>query len=520
MDLKHHVVPMRDTDEHPASLRRWIAVLVSVAALTPWLGAAQVTGSTQPVAPRPQRVNHGSVARVLEFLSPFGIQNFSTHYVDAVTTFVVAEESYRLGDYAHAKRVLDELWLRHPTGSPDWAALPSQPFGINFGSPPCYYGLRMLSDMTDWRVASGVTGSAAARTARLTVLLVGETTGLEPRTVAELQAGTGIPAVHTLAPAVEARPFAVVCESLRLFRDYVFAMTEGGLDVAVEVVPLPGVSLPVHAQVLPGGGYYAGLVDAGDVWDSVPAQVKEETDWWWILYPSHVPEQYAPFTNTEFITGGMGTGEDGASPLFIIDDRWLVRKPPHIGTGVYTHLERRAYLPQWLQHEFFHHLFRTWPEFGLEATSHQWFDPSTWPPDFVGRYEADYYHEALTKRLQSATPSLKAGLRYATPSATYSQLTVADLLGTYQREPIENPWHVGDIRFVAGGQLVWRNTAAVQWNLYPSLATGALLTGPDCPYYTLPLGQQFRVVLKRDACGDLTTEVDGFGFNGELYRRQ
>jgi hypothetical protein len=57
----------------------------------------------------------------------------------------------------------------------------------------------------------------------------------------------------------------------------------------------------------------------------------------------------------------MGTGAEGFSPFFIIDDRWIVRKPPHIGTGEYSDVERSVYLPQWFQHEFFHHLFRTYP---------------------------------------------------------------------------------------------------------------------------------------------------------------
>jgi len=71
-------------------------------------------------------------------------------------------------------------------------------------------------------------------------------------------------------------------------------------------------------------------------------------------------------------------------------------------------------LPQWLQHEFFHHVFSAYRKLGLEATSHQWHDRAAWPPDFEGRLEADYYAEALHRRLQLETrPPLHVRLRRA-----------------------------------------------------------------------------------------------------------
>jgi hypothetical protein len=323
---------------------------------------------------------------------------------------------------------------------------------------------------------------------------------------------------HTLDPRLEQDGFLAVHKSLRLFREYALAMTEGRLAIETHLLPLPAVDLPVHAYQN-GGTKYAGLVDHMQVFDFVPQSELEATDWWWILYPSHTPEQHPDFHDAEFISGGMGAGPDSRSPYFISDDRWLVRKAPHLGRGEYTDIELSVYLPQWLQHEFFHFLFRTYPEFALEETPHQWFDRGTWPPDFVGRYEADYYHEALVKRLQQATPGLHAGLRFATADAPWHELTIADLLGTYHHAPVQNPWHIGDIRF-AGTQLEWRNTAPVRWNLYDDLPNGILATGPDCPYYGDPNGRQFHIVLERDALGDLTSEVRGFAFNGGLYERQ
>lgn len=454
----------------------------------------------------------------LAFLAPYGIQNFSPHYIQALQALLGARLQYDMRDYAGAQATLAALWSQYPVGAPRWGALPSKPFGINLGTPPCYYALRMLTDMTQWR-ANNPAQPPAPRHARLTVLVLGATHGIEPQDLTDLSQGTGVPVVHALDTRVERDNYRAVHESLRLFREYALAMTQGRLDVETHILPLPAVDLEVHAGVGSGGYYYAGLVDASQVWAHVPPAEIEAGDWWWILYPSHVPEQYPAFQHTEFITGGMGTGPDGFSPFFISDDRWIVRKPPHLGSGEYSDVERSVYLPQWFQHEFFHHLFRTYPEFGLEVTPHQWFDRSTWPPDFVGRYEADYYHEALYKRLQQATPGLHSALRYATAGAPWAQLTLDDVLGTYHRDPVQNPWHIGDILFT-GPQLRWRNTASVSWNLYEDLLHGVLATGPDCPYYGSPSGQKFSLVLERDALGDLTPAVRGFGFSGELYERQ
>jgi hypothetical protein len=125
-----------------------------------------------------------------------------------------------------------------------------------------------------------------------------------------------------------------------------------------------------------------------------------------------------------------------------------------------------------------HHLFRTWPEFGLEATGHQWFDRRTWPDDFEGVFEPDYYAEAITRRLRSATPSLAEGL--AAPTfLSIAELGMDALLGNYERLPIENGYHVVTIER-RGDEFVWQTDAGASWSLLER--EGALFSGPDCPY--------------------------------------
>jgi hypothetical protein len=138
--------------------------------------------------------------------------------------------------------------------------------------------------------------------------------------------------------------------------------------------------------------------------------------------------------------------------------------------------------------------------------------------DFVGRYEADYFHEAVYKRFLTATPPLTSALRYATAGAPWHMFDTQALVGDYRRSPVENNWHLGSIQF--GPQLEWQNQAGVDWNLQDDTANGRLLTGPDCPYFGLGwYGSKFDVVLKRNDLGDILPELRGFGFTGELYER-
>lgn len=481
----------------------WIAMLILN--VNPAIVYAQASVDKQNASPALESFE------AFDFLNPYGIENFSEHYIEALSTLLLAEGHYQRGEYLAAHDILENLWSRYPVGDIRWAQLPTAPFGINIGSPPNYYALRMLSDTVEWRLKNPDAG-AATRTARMTVVLVGSSNGIEPRNLQELQQGTGVQAEHSLDPLLLRHDSAVVHDSLRLFREYVVAMTNGDLDVDVQVLHLPELDVSVGASVN-AGRYFATLSDVSQVWESLDSEVIADTDWWWLIYPSHVPEQYSDFEHAEFITGGMGVGPDTISPLFIIDDRWLVRKPPHIGDGRYSKIEREAYLPQWLQHEFFHHLFRTYPEFELEVVPHQWFNRSTWPADFEGRYEPDYYHEALYKRLQGADTALVAALRYSTSGGNVS---LSDLAGIYRREPVENNWHLGSI--LISPELEWLNFANVRWSLHDDLENGNLLTGPDCPYYGTWLGSRFIVVWERDELGDELDKIDGFNFSGEFYK--
>jgi hypothetical protein len=384
----------------------------------------------------------------------------------------------------------------------------------------------MLERCADWRRSESAISPAERRVSTpvvLSVLLVGHAEGLAPRNARELAEGTGERTMNDLALALLADDFRVIRDSLALFQEYVIAATNGRLSVDMRFVPLTRLVLPVQARAEPlrTAGLAPGAMES--IWSALDEATRISTDWWWVLYPSHVPERFPDFATTEFITGGMDVGPNGG-PCFVIDDRWLVRKPPHLGRGPYSAEEREAYLPQWLQHEFFHHLFREYPEFLLEAEGHQWFDRTKWPPDFEGRFEPDYYEEALDKRLRSpgAQPPLHVKLRYAAlPVERLRKVSVARLEGAYERRPVENDWHRVTLKRAGTSGLQWKNAAGAQWRLELDRKRGTLTAGPNCPYYdrNAPRRNDIAIVLGQGEDGEFIAEVDGLRWGGEIWRR-
>ncbi len=465
-------------------------------------------------------------------LSDRGVTDAAPAVRDALDVLLAAQNDYKQGKFENAAGRLGAFWNTYPPGTKDWAALDGAGYqmgrtkGVFLGTPPCYYALRMLTEAVQWRLRSRSPAGNKKITAvpvTLSVILVGHAKGTQPRTKAELDAGGGLPALLALDRSLAADDYRIIRQSLWLFGEYVSAITDGRLTLRVEFVPLPELSIPL--TLAPKGPHFGPLTDVAltRIWKSVPKALKSETDWWWILYPSIVPEQYPDFATSEFITGGMGRGPDGSSPCFLIDDRWLVRKPPHLSRGAYTDIERLAYLPQWLQHEFFHHLFALYPEFELEKTSHQWFDHKTWPADFQGVLEPDYYAEALHKRLiPRGKPALSDKLLYAASDPKIVRaLNLKSLPGRYRHEPMENDWHEGEITKESTGVYRWTNRAGKSWRLSHVPGSLSLRTGRDNPYARSgdESQREFQLVLKRNPDGALLPEVGGFRFNSATYKK-
>ena len=447
-----------------------------------------------------------------EFYSMYGgSSQFTQHTNDAINTFIGAEEAVMMGDYTTAQNLINELFSTYPKGNSIWFNVFNAPNGANLGTPHAYYGVRMLEDIVNYQLNPA--DAPEVKTANMKVVLVGCSQGIQPNTDAELQSGTGTFITHTLDNSLLEDNYCMIEQSLDLFLKYITAITGGELEVHVEYVELPNLCMDVNVTSSPP---YLASGSIGPIWNVLDDAVEEETDWFWMIYPSHVPE-FPDFDDDTFISGGMGSDSKGG-PVFIIDDKWLVRKPAHLGSGLYNDIERRIYLPQWLQHEFYHHLYRIYPEFSLEVNGHDWHHPAFWPNDFNGQFEADFYAESLHKRLQTACVPLSDKLitRIEAEQLDLSTtMSMSELLGAYSLDNIGNPWHEGEI-ILENGTYFWRNAANVQWQVTPNLAAGILETGPDNPYP----GQDFRLELYRSLDGELIPGIIGLIFQGELHRKR
>lgn len=324
-----------------------------------------------------------------------GRATFPAFYVAVIETVVRAEDDVLNENYAAARVRLDAVLAQNPLGSDVWWNVYWTGQGRGsphpyVGEPGAYAATRMLHEIA----AAGLTKPASEAAPIQMTIIMPACSNIVPRTGPTLLN-------HPLNPAITEGSHRVVRQSLRLFQSYILAITKGALRLELNFAPL-GQCFEINART----GFVVGNYTAPI--RQLPAGVDARTDMYWLIYPS------ASDAGVDVGQAG-GMGAFGKKPVFISDADFLIKKGASNGGGPLTDVERRVYLPEWLQHEFFHHLFRSWPELGLEKTDHQWFTRSTWPPDFVGKHEEDYYAEALNKRLYTATPSIAEILRQARP---------------------------------------------------------------------------------------------------------
>ncbi|GAB5551426.1 MAG: hypothetical protein Sapg2KO_10170 [Saprospiraceae bacterium] len=411
----------------------------------------------------------------------------------ALEALIFAQEDVAQGRLQEAQKKINEVFSKLPLSDSKWQEISSNSHcpgcPINIGSPAAYYGLRMLDQIIEL-------GNPEGSESLTMTVVVAPCAEVSRPTLPNLESETvNLP----IAPEILANDGRILHISTALFRKWVQAIT-GGMKVNLEVYTLEECTTVTYTD---DGSTIVSYPDAQAMVNAVPDEVAKETDFWWVIAPSGVPGDGAGY-GRHFITGGMG-GYGVGLPLFLSDDAWFTRKPEHMGKGAYHEVELRTYQPQWFQHEFMHHLFRNWSEFGLEDSSHQWFSRSTWPADFQGEWEPDYYAESITKRLLNATPSLAEGLK----APEYIDFDVSDLsilVGQYQRQPVQNAWHEVEI-VMNGAVLSWKNAAKVSWSL--SIIDGEVWTGTDCPYGA----QKLSVSVGSDQ------KISSIYFNGEAYDR-
>lgn len=414
---------------------------------------------------------------------------FSSSHRQAFEALLRAEDELINQQRQLAGVRVDGVFADQPKSTPAWNLGANQGTnGSNTGHPVAYYGLRMIEQISQLDAKpNGQTLYMTGVIARCTNARLPQPEGIEPVTQ-NVQ-------LHPEILKDDARRLFL---ATNLFRRWIFAITQGSVvDLRLYVL-----ETCAKTDFTDDGKTIISYPDTQAMVDAVPAEIAANTDIWWVVAPSGV-QQTEMALNRHTITGGMGLSQDGR-PLIISDDLWFVRKPNHMGKGKWTEVELRTYHPQWFQHEFMHHLFRTWPQYGLEEKGHQWFDRSTWPDDFQGVFEPDYYAEAINKRLLGASPSLAEGLDIPEAVAA-DQFELSAFVGNYERQPVENPWHQVNITS-QNGRLYWNNAANVSWSLEINGAT--LQSGQDCPYGVSPL----KITAKDN-------QIQSLVFNGESYVR-
>jgi hypothetical protein len=464
-----------------------------------------------------------------------GASKYSTHYVDALTTMIAVEDLIKVNNYQQAKKELDALWKTYPIGDEKWrfSNADDKKFKTNIGSPAAYAPLRMLTDIVNHHLNNPTPPNEVA-TVTLRVVLVGCSEGNQPRTVSEMKSSGGQVIKRTIDSRLKANNHRIINQSLYLYLQYVNAMSDGKLNVQVKYYDLD-YCVPTKVSK---DGTKANFKNNSDVINQIPNNIKEESDWFWIIYPSVVPEDGqngvtvdAGFDKFSFNTGGMDTRR--GKPHFIVNDKWLLRVPPHMGKGKISDIERRAYMPQWLQHEFFHYLYTSYPKLLLEQKynskgdlvkdSHKWFDKNKWPSNFVGTFEADYFQESLHKKLKQAKPILWVMLHptYKPSAKILNSLKMEQFLtktfdaseAVRKRNLSPNDYHIGQI-IQENGKYYWKNKANVQWEVQPDFKNGEFknLSTKNYP------GENFSIIFKKDNTGAFTNQIEGLFFNGVFYK--
>ncbi len=345
--------------------------------------------------PTPTPASTTTQAALATFWQRYGAKDsFPLMYVEVLTKLLEAEDKVLAKDYQAARALIDAVVAKYPLNNDVWWTIyragESKSPRPHLGEPGAYAHLRMLDDITKVGVSKLLPGTTPIQMA----IVMPACSDILPKT------GPKLP-TRNLNPEIEADSYEVVRQSLRLFQSYILAISGGELRLELNFYKIDACT---QINRVIGYDYNAPI-------RQLPPGVVEKTDMFWLIYPGDL-------NVGNDAGGGSGMGGFGSplKPVFISEDDWVIKKrDPDQGGGARTEVERRIYLPEWVQHEFFHHLMATWKaELGLPNTDKEWADNSTWPADFNGILEEDFYSEALNKRLYKANPSIVQKLKLAT----------------------------------------------------------------------------------------------------------
>ncbi len=439
--------------------------------------------------------------------------------VDAAETFAVARALYREGLFEECEKELTSFWKKNPRDSGAWG-LQSENVGFKLGFPCVYPALILLSDAVAWRIkAKTLAKPVQAMDWNIVALLVGTSSGFMPANDTEAKEGKGTPVSAKIDPLLLANDNRLMHDLVWLTREYYLAVTEGKISLRLHVVHLADLEFKVCAPGGPGGRDE----NNNKLKAALPEDIAKLADWYWLIYPEVEPARGGKYYLHSYGPGGTIPGGISGMPgtdntMVMCEDHSLTRRLITDGRGPVHPLAHQIYIPYWLQHEFFHDHFSHNLHLQLEVKSHQWFERETWPADFVGRFEPDYYSESMFKRLQSqAKPSL-AGyfIRRSWFPELLTKIQAEDLVGRYSEAQPQNGWGSGEVKLV-DGKLEWTNGVGKTWGLTLE-KEGVLKTDERNPY--LSQRPNFEMVPIRGADGLPSQGVGGLKFGNQIFLRQ
>ena len=381
--------------------------------------------------------------------------DFTDQYLMGMESSIYAQEALQAGDYESASQIVENAFDEYPLYENSWRDN-AKAFGLNNGDPIGYYSLRMIDKVTQ------VLPIESIGTFTITAVMVLCTNATRP-----INTNYDTEEVYLeLDNRMLENNNLILHEAIYLFELWMKAITNG-LDTKTNVhiqEECTKTNFSVSDNGYGNSRILSSYANNREIVNRVPKEIREQTNLWLVITPSGVVGDGSAFPDY-WVDGGMGLS-DKKVPLMIATDKHFLRKYYMNGSGDYTSIERRVYQPQWFQHEIMHHLYRTWPEYQLEVTGHDWFVRSFWPNDFEGTHEPDYYWETIEKRLLQASPTLAEGLSIV----EWSSLDINDigfeaLEGKWEDTNASNNYHYVEI-IKDNGFWWWTNLAGVKWLMY------------------------------------------------------
>ena len=484
----------------------------------------------------------------ITFLKQYGLDAFPIAEVDGARTFYTVINLLSNGQIFEAKNMMDDFWRKYPTTNVDaWGRIPKpSPVTSTIEHSP-QAALVMLKDIVDWwtRKNLGQVPNYVVRPMILGVVTQGVISGILPRTFEELVWTSGDPSLVRAATKgennttyLDPRFTANFHESTRwgfwLFSEYIYAMTDGRLQMYIKpyIQQDPTIFKIMYDPSKTRGerGALSLILEPNQDQYNRELDAVRTFDMTLFLTPTVNLQRLRKLGVPGFGSGGAGFA-GGKSSIHAQVHGWMIRPFATIAEKDKTTddivLRRPTELiwslADFIWHEWAHTVNWLYPEIPIEKKGHDYFDRTTWPPDFVGQTQHEYFSEFMKKRLlifgTGVMELTKRLLRHDPSPAELKGITLDYLLGKYFYNNVksyeeQNVHWRGQIEKYNKSPIVWHNDANAYLNLYPQVdAQGNLLS----INVRRDDGGVFYFVLERDAEGNYLPVCKKFVLDASTY---